>query len=67
MQTNANAPRPAADFTLPAAGDISLYISLYNIVYLLLYKCVCARQKTYGSFASGTSGGGAGGQHQLYE
>ncbi|KAJ6558344.1 hypothetical protein B0H19DRAFT_1261868 [Mycena capillaripes] len=34
MQTTANAPRPAADFMLPAAGDISLYNSLYNMFYV---------------------------------
>jgi hypothetical protein len=66
MQTNANAPRPAADFTLPAAGDILLYISLYNMFSIPLINVVC-HQKTHGSFASGTSGGGAGSRRQWYE
>jgi hypothetical protein len=67
-RTNPNARHPAADFLVPAPGDISLYISLCNVFIRVINVYVHIKKPTEVlQIASGTPGGGAGSQHQLHE
>jgi hypothetical protein len=53
---------------VPAAGDISVCISLYNVFTPVINMYAHIKKPTEVlQIASGTPGGGAGGQRQLHE